>query len=637
MADFKLKGIGRFRLRRRTVLGAVLVVALLVVAWTQRETIASVLSALSKGAVVPLVAAAVLEGVRVVFHALAYTRAFKAVGARVPLRATVPAWFKAVFMNTVLPSGGTSGLAAVVDAARQRGVAVGSATSAALFTQSCFYSAMLLIIVVGFVAMAQAGTLQVRDVLLGCVMGVVACAFLGLLAMGHLAPGVLQRFMRRVEALAARLCARLRFVRRQPKPWADALVHSFSSAATELSRHPRQALSVFASMVAAMFFDMLAFVAAGYAFGVSRPDALFGGYVTALVFNSFNVTPGGVGVVEGLAAAVLAGYGYPLALALSAVLAYRAVMYWIPFLVGGVMMHATGAFGLGRAGAGHGGAAAGEAETVYVRRRHPEGTLRERAVAFARDTFEVRTAVCALLGLACALSGFAGAALPADPVMTDAVTNYVLGQGPADPVGMVVCAYLLFLCLPGILMHDQGNWLLAMVALLGLGFSTALSGHGGWVVLLVMLTLAFFAAWHGCFDAHGFLQSLPRLMWVLVYGMAGALLYALVGALFVRAGIDPDPGFGGALWLGLQATVARPDLAGLAAASQALWFFASVRAVTTTLLTMLAFVVVSISVRRARTRAVRAPKPGSDPGSGAEGPASESPDLHPSPDGTTER
>lgn len=593
MADFKIKGVRRRALRPRTLLTLLLAAALVLVVWLQRDTVASVFSAIARGAAVPLIFAVALEAVRIVLHAYAYTRSFRVIGARVPLSATVPAWFKAVFMNTVLPSGGTSGLAAVVDSARRYGVPVGSATSATLFTQTCYYLSMLAVIVVGFSVMAQSGTLQVRDVLLGCVMAVVAFAFLGLLAMGHFAPGVLQRALRRIERFVVAACRKMR-LKKTPRPWADALVHSFSSAATELSRHPRRALLVLASMVAAMGFDMLAFAAAGLAFDIARPDALFGGYVTALVLNSFTVTPGGVGVVEGFASAVLAGYGYPLASAVSAVLVYRTIMYWGPFVIGGVMMHVTGAFGLGKQGSAEGGTDA----DVYLRRRRPSASPRERLVAFVNDTIELRTVVCAALLVLTAAFSLVDAALPPDPAMVEAIADRVFGHGALPSAFMVVFAYLILLFVPGILIHDQGNWLASIAALLCLGVSTALSGHSAWVMALVVCCLAALALWHACFDRHGFFKSLLRLVRVLVWGVCVAALYALAGALLVRGAMHPDPGLGGALWLGLQSLAAAPRMEGVELGPQALQFFASVGAVRIAFTAAAVYALCFMAIRR---------------------------------------
>ena len=591
MAHIRVQGVQsrRPRVKPRTLITLVLVVALVVVAITQRDQVVQIIQAMARGATLPLVVAFALEGCRILFHALAYTRSFRVIGADVPLRATVPAWFKAVFMNTIVSSGGVSGMAAVVDAARSRGVAVGSATSATVFTQTCFYSASFLIILIGFFVMGVSGTLSVRDVLFGSVIGVSAVVFLGLLLLGHLKPGLLQRFMRGVERLVVRLC-RLVHLKRTPQPWADGLVRSFSTAASELSRRPRKALGVFGTMVIAMGFDMLAFMAAGFAFGITRPDALLGGYVTALVFNSFTVTPGGVGVVETLASAVLSGYGYPGTLAVSAVLTYRALMYWIPFAVGGVMMRATGAFsGVGASGvegAAGASAAVGAGESGRVRGGLP---LRERIYDLLASQLDRRTALCGLLVGAAAIFEIVCAALPPDAAMVAMLVQYVPASGAINPVVVVIVGYFLLMLVPGLLLHDQGCWLLSVVSPLVLGVTSALSGHGLAGIVLVIAALALLIVWQGCFTEHTFLRRLGRLVIVLLYAMAVVALYAIVGMVALRGSLPSDPGLLGAVWMGVQSLVSMPD--GLVAGSHAVWFVASVRAMTATLMVCLVSVI----------------------------------------------
>ncbi len=562
------------RIRPRTVVTAVLVVALVAVVWGQRVLLVQMAQAMSHGSVIPLVAAVACEATRIVFHSLAYTRSFRAIGADVPLRATIPAWFKAVFMNTVLPSGGTSGLAAVVDAARARGVPVGSASSAALFTQTCFYSAMFLVLVVGLVAMGVAGTLTVRDVLLSLLVGGAALVFLALLAFASLRPGQLQRAMRWVERTVVRACRRLRLPR-TPKPWADALVRSFSSAARELSRRPREAASVFVAMVVAMSFDLAAFVASGLAFGVAALPALLGGYVTALVFNSFSPTPGGVGVVEGLAAVVLAGYGYPPALALSTVLTYRALMYWIPLAVGGVMMRVTGAFAGGGRGAGEAAAPAGEAPGGARARRRLG--LADRLRDVAASTLDRRAVIAGLLTLAVALYQMVASALPRDEAVLEVIRAHLPLAVTLDPAMVIGVAYLVLLCVPGLFIRDQGCWLLTLAALVLLGIASLLAGNAALSIAALLIVLAVLVTWHACFTRHNFLTQLGRLAWVLAYGVAVAILYAAGGMLLMREGITPTPDFWGTVWLGVQSLVTTPT--GVQMTERVAWFAGSARVV----------------------------------------------------------
>ena len=629
--DFKVRGMPKRRLlpKPRTLVTIAIVVAVAVVAWRQRSAIADVAVAMSQGALMPLIAAGFFESCRIIFHAFAYTRSFKTVGYDVPLRSTIPAWFKAVFMNTILPSGGTSGLAAVIDTARSHGVPVGSATTGTIFTQTCFYVAMMIVIVFGWFVMGRSGSLHARDVLVGSVVGIAALAFTTLLALGHLKPGLLQRIMRRVERLVSRLCKKVHL--KEPKPWADNLVHSFSSAATELSRHPKRASTVLASMVVAMAFDSLAFIASGFAFGITALDALFGGYVTALVFNSFNVTPGGVGIVEGLAAAVLAGYGFPGTLAISAVLTYRAFMYWIPFGIGGVAMRLTKAFGTEKgeasetSGASEKGGAAAEKQAppegvaafaaaaaermaaasnegpVYVQRRKSRVPLRDRVLRFARNSIESRTVLCALAVAATAVMGVFSAAFPLDSAMALVLVNYMNLDAPLPPAWLAVASYLLLLTVPGILIHDQGNWILGIVGLLFLGIMTGLTAHGIAGMIMVVISLAMLVKWHACFTEHAFLRSIPRLTVVLIYAVVLLILFILLGAVAARESITPDPGYLGTVWLGLQSLVTAPN-AGFSIGGPAFWYFSSARALSVVLSVCVIIVATMVTVRRALQR-----------------------------------
>ena len=499
MADIRVRGIGRRKLKPKTLLGVLIVATLCLFAWVRRADIAMVADALMQGATAALVVGACFELGRVFLHALAYTRSFKVIGADVPLASTVPAWFKAVFMNTVVPSGGTSGLACIVDVARRRGVAVGSATTATLFTQTCFYLAMFLAILLGFWVMAQAGTLTGRDVAVGSIMGCAALAFVALLALGHLAPGTLQRALRAVERLVVRVCEKLPFVKKAPAPWADNLVHSFSAASTSLVRNPGRSATVYLSMVAAIALDALSFFACGYAFDVTALDALFGAYVTALVFNSFNVTPGGAGIVEGLAAAVLAGYGYPLSQALSVILCYRAFMYWIPLLVGGVMMRASR------------GPRGEQTEAAAAQRDVEKPSLLVRFKRYACSEAGRSCLLCAVLMVASACTAIGSSLMPADPALVDIVSNFVLGWHPMDARWMVVVAVLVLACLPGIFLRDAANWLASIAALVALGFTCVLAAHGAATVVLCLVSLAALVICNQSFAHHPYQLFFLRL------------------------------------------------------------------------------------------------------------------------------
>jgi uncharacterized protein (TIRG00374 family) len=586
----KVRGVQHRVVQPRTVLTVIVAIVVLAFLWKYRSSLADVVSAISHGTLSAIIVAILFELGRIVFHSFAYTRSFKMIGADIPLRLTVPAWFKAVFMNTVLPSGGTSGLAAVIDTARSRGVAVGSATSAALYTQTCYYSAMFFVIVIGLIVMGATGSLTARDVLLALVIGIAAACFLGLLAFGHLEPGLLQRIMRKIERFIVAACKKLH-IKKTPKPWADNLVHSFSNAATRIVSRPKVALTVFGVMVVAMTCDMLAYMASGFAFGITSAPALLGGYVTALVFNSFSPTPGGVGFVEGLSAAVLTGYGYPGTLSLSAVLTYRAFMYWIPFAIGGVMMRVTGAFSSGKKGGEE------EQEEEYAREglgaeKEPRIPLRIRILATLSSKTSLRGVIGTLIVAAAAIVEIVASSMPRDPNVVSVLEAYLPAfTQTLDPAFVISVAYLVLLCCAGLIIQDQGCWILSIVSLVLLGGVSTLAGNGIFAELAVLVALFFLVLWYASYSKHNFLRRIGRLAWVLFYGVVLAVLYAIVCMEVVRDSIACQPTFLQAALLGIQSLVLPPDPA-ILGDERVIWIARSIRVVANTLLAATVFAIV---------------------------------------------
>ncbi|MHB8190261.1 MAG: lysylphosphatidylglycerol synthase transmembrane domain-containing protein [Ferrimicrobium sp.] len=71
------------------------------------------------------------------------------------------------------------------------------------------------------------------------------------------------------------------------------------------------------------------------AFGrITDPDALIVSYGIANIAAAIPITPGGLGVVEGILIPLLTGFGTPRGIAILGVLGYRLFNFWIPIPVG---------------------------------------------------------------------------------------------------------------------------------------------------------------------------------------------------------------------------------------------------------------------------------------------------------------
>ena len=73
-----------------------------------------------------------------------------------------------------------------------------------------------------------------------------------------------------------------------------------------------------------------------------NPDALLVAYGLANVLAAIPITPGGLGIVEGVLTSTLVGFGSPRAIAILGVISYRLINFWLPIPIGGLIYLSLG-------------------------------------------------------------------------------------------------------------------------------------------------------------------------------------------------------------------------------------------------------------------------------------------------------
>jgi uncharacterized membrane protein YbhN (UPF0104 family) len=127
-------------------------------------------------------------------------------------------------------------------------------------------------------------------------------------------------------------------VRRRVLPPLISQARTAVSAVADVLTDPLRVISlVYGSVgVTLSFIVTLAASVAAFGGGVSFPE-IGAAYLVAAALGSAAPTPGGLGAVEGALLAALTGYGMPAGQAVSAVLTFRLVTYWLPMLPGWFM------------------------------------------------------------------------------------------------------------------------------------------------------------------------------------------------------------------------------------------------------------------------------------------------------------
>jgi len=167
-----------------------------------------------------------------------------------------------------------------------------------------------------------------------------------ILILGRKNPAKLVRILMPVERLANRVLVKLK---KDPlKPWAANLVDELGDAAGRIAHNPQKAVFVFLFSFLASSCELTCFILCGIAFGVNTLPALIGGYVIATLLAMISFTPQGVGFVEVGVLALMAAYGVDTAAGTAVALVYRGLVFWMPFIIGAVLINMTKSFSKGR-------------------------------------------------------------------------------------------------------------------------------------------------------------------------------------------------------------------------------------------------------------------------------------------------
>ena len=323
-------------------MGGLVIIIVLAFVFFRGDQLAELGETMARGALIPLVIAIITQLGKYISQSFAYSFSFKAVHETMRPRHTLPLVFGTFFLNTVVPSLNLAGTSLVVDDARRRGIAAGKATSAALLMQITVDSAFCTIMLIGFVILALTVGLSPIWFAFGLVVIVLVGAMISVMLVGRTRPDLVIRVLTPVARLVNKIL--VRFHKDPLAPWVNHTVDQFSQAADLIVNNPRPALQAWGCSLIASCCELSAFCLVGFAFGVESAEPLVCGYVVATLFAMVSFTPQGVGVVEAAVTVAFTSFGASATAGMAIGLVYRGIVFWMPFVIGAVLIQFTKAF-----------------------------------------------------------------------------------------------------------------------------------------------------------------------------------------------------------------------------------------------------------------------------------------------------
>lgn len=276
-----------------------------------------------------------------------YQVAFALVSIQSRLWQLLPLVVGALFVNATAPAGGAAGVALFVNDAARRQQPPGRATAGFLLAVAGTFVTFCLILLLGLAYLLAQQHLNALEVVASVLMFLYVGALGSLLLLGYYRPAWLRALLETVQRATARAAASLRQPPFLPEEWARNHTAEYATAAQQLAQRPRQLLLTAIIAMLGHLAALASLYAVFLAFYLPPGlGVLLVGYTMTFLFTIISPTPNGAGVVEALVPTIYMALEIPPAPATAITLAYRGLSYWLPLLIGFVLLRRLDLFQL---------------------------------------------------------------------------------------------------------------------------------------------------------------------------------------------------------------------------------------------------------------------------------------------------
>ncbi len=317
------------------IAGLVLVVALAVV-FMRGDQLKELVHTIDEGAPLLLVLAVAFQLAKYLAQAASFTWCFKCVDAKLPFATNLRLVFQTFFMDTAVPSFNISGTSVVIEVASRHGIEPGRSTGAALLRQISISAGFVIVMLLGFAILLVRGELEVGWLILGIIAVVIVGVMVAAMALAAMKPKLVLKVAAPFLHVADRVLARLH--KKPIDERAKQLVDTYAQSAKHMVGNKGAIAAELGLNVLANIFEILCFASVGLAFGVHGLTTAICVYVVATLAATISPIPQGVGVVEAASLVAFTLFGVHQAAGMAVIMVYRAIIFWLPFLIGALLM-----------------------------------------------------------------------------------------------------------------------------------------------------------------------------------------------------------------------------------------------------------------------------------------------------------
>lgn len=275
--------------------------------------------------------------------AASYKTIFHVIGIEETLGQLLILTAAATFINVIAPSGGVGGVSVFIANARQKGKTGARALVAGALFVIFDYLGFFLLLSLGLIVLFRRNILGGTEIAASVILLLMFTGMSLLLYLGFKSEQALADALAWLARAGNRLLKPLRRRKEFSEEGARSIAHDAVGGLNELRNRPLELIYPFLLAISNKLLLLLIFFLTFKAFQVPASiGTLIAGTSLSYLFLIVSPTPYGLGVVEGVLTLALRSMYIPVSDALVITIAYRGVIFWIPFLLGAVSIRWVG-------------------------------------------------------------------------------------------------------------------------------------------------------------------------------------------------------------------------------------------------------------------------------------------------------
>jgi phosphatidylglycerol lysyltransferase len=293
-----------------------------------------------------VLAAAVLQVVYYLTFSATYQAAFYALGIKRKVWELVPVALGSLFVNVVAPTASTAGAALFVDDAARHGHSPARAATATLLQLVADYSSILLVLATGMTVLFIYHDLQTYEIIAAIILLLLTVVLTGVLLLGIWRPRLVAGLLRWIQTVVNHMGGWFKRPDLLDADWAYNNAAELTAASQAVTEYPARLVRLLLTMLASYAIDLFSLYVLFHAFGQSIGlGPLVAGFAMGILFWIVSPIPQGIGLVEGVMTLTYTSLGIPAETAAVVSLAFRGLTFWLPLVLGFVLIQRTRTFG----------------------------------------------------------------------------------------------------------------------------------------------------------------------------------------------------------------------------------------------------------------------------------------------------